>query len=312
MKAPRSWVWRLAGEFLPSPWGVALVLVAGALVAAELALASLIGLLVFTAKDGPTMALDLHDMLFAGLVGPIVVALLWLAALLPNRTGFRAVLLLGTAAVIAAAGTSCAISAKHVDPKGGMLVAGLVTYIPALLGTLIVAFGALVAVPLQVRRTGERASEEWLADRIRNGAVLATDAATALGQTEAWIHDVAINLVADGLLDLRHTDGWLVSRDQVAIGMASIVAACQARARLPIPELLSTVELPEALGRPWLDELAADPSVPLTIDRDADVILWDIAVSHGQMTWCPRCGGPEHLAGGRLVRCSGCSWEREP
>lgn len=312
MRAPRHWFWRLLGQFIPSVWGLTLALLAFSLIGAELAFASLVGLLVFTADDGPRLALDLHDMLFAGLVGPIAAALLWLAAMLPGRLGFRAVLLLGTAVVLAAGGTSCAVTGWHIDDKGGLVALGLFTYGPALLATGLIALAAFVTVPWRVRADGEAQAEVWLAERVKRSPVPVHDAAAQLGRSTAWVEDVAVSLVADGLLELRPTAGWLVSRDQVADGMQRLLSALRDAPRQSVPELLLACTIPEALGRPWIDELAADPDLPVTVDREADRVLWDASTGVTETTWCPRCGGPEHVVGAGLVRCRGCGWEREP
>ena len=315
MPPPRGWVRRMAAQLRPSVAAGVLLSMVLLLLGLELGGSSLIGLLfqAVSPGEGAYVALQLHDLLFALLVAPVATCLLGLAATLGSAMGFRA-LLLGlqslVLAIAAVAGTILFLGEPNGLPAAGVM---FFCYGTAALAAAVLALGATVAAFTAARQQEVREAELWVAGRLgATGWLAVDDAADTLGHPAAWVHDLAVRLVVDHQLPVRHQGGWLVSRDRVATSMARLVAALSERGRATLAELASAIETPEALCQGWVDELALDPALPIAVDRDRGEVLWDPHTAARDTTWCPRCGGPEHLAGGGLVRCTACGSEREP
>jgi len=308
---------RTLAEFQPSVVAALLLALALAIVGLELGATSLLSLLLeFAAKrDGAGMGIALHNLSYSLLVAPVVSGLLVIAAALPSRIGFRMVLLLALAAVLALGGTSCA-TMPLVDPSTegtwdtALSVLGAVLYGPATLAALALALGAALTVPSRVRAAGIAQAEEWLVGQLTEvGWARLDDAARALDRTDEEVRDLALHLAVARYLPLRLQSPYVVHRDATARGMAQLVAVVETHGRVLLSDLGEHVKAPVELTSRWIDELASDPALPLTVDREQGAVLWRVG-EHIDMSWCPRCGGPEHRVGGGVLRCASCDGER--
>ncbi len=310
----RSPAGRLLAQLRPSVPAAGLPALVLLLIGVEIGLSSGMALLFrWVDPAGALAALQFHDLIFALLLGPLAAALLGLAAMLDSGMGFRAVLLAGQSLVLLGAMVSgTTVFAMEDD---GAFAAGVMFFLygPAALGAATLALGAAVSAASAARELGVHEAELWIAARLgRAGWLDVGEASTALGRGEDWVHDVAVRLVVDHRLPVRHQGRWLVTRDHVARGMARTLDELARGKRRTVDELAGTLSVPAELASSWVDELALDPTLPVTVDRERGAVLWEAATGTVGTTWCPRCGGPEHLAGGGLVRCTGCGGEREP
>ncbi len=322
-RAPQRWMRRALAEFQPSVVAallLALALAIVAIVGIEIGATSLLSLLLglLADRDGAGVGITLHTLSYSLLVAPVVSGLLVVAAALPSRIGFRMVLLMALAAVLALGGTSCA-TMPLVDPSAEgtrdttlFLVLGAVLYGPATLAALALALGAALTVPSRVRAAGVEQAEEWLIGQLSEvGWARLDDAAHVLDRTESEVRDLALHLAVARDLPLRLQIPYVVHRDATARGMAQLVSVVETQGRVLLCDLGDHVKAPVELASRWVDELAADPALPLTVDRDQDAVLWRVG-GHIDMSWCPRCGGPEHRVGGGVLRCGSCDGERAP
>jgi hypothetical protein len=293
-----------------------LLALALAVVGLELGASSLLGLVFqLVVGDGAEVGIVLHSLSYSILVAPLVAGLLVVAAALPSRIGFRLVLLLALAAVFALAMTSCAtmpLVGPETESQGDltMMVVGLVCYGPATLAALALALGAVATLPGQVRADGRAQAEDWLVGQLEQvGWVRLDAAAQALDASEAQVRGLALHLAVARYLPMRMQGAYVVHRDATAHTLAKLLATIEAEGRVRLADLADRVSAPDDLVQPWVDELAADPALPLTVDRGQGAVLWRIGASL-EMSWCPRCGGPEHQVGGGVLRCASCDGER--
>lgn len=301
--------WR--SYLLPSPAALALVSVAGAMVALGLACATL-----YSASDSTTFAdaLGRFSFVFGIMALPLVALLLLGAAVREKRALPRGLVIGGSALAIALSGlfTSLGISADPESPP----VAGAATFLFLFVPLVIVLAGFALYF----------ASKGWpetraaiLADRERRaiqmiesrGEVTIADLATELGLPVDECDDLV-----DTALQAERLHGWhdaqrgrVYSAAALRERQSRLAAIVLARGQIRLDDLDRELNAPHDLVRTWIYELVKRGEFTGYVNWDERMLYSAEAQRLTEAGRCPNCNGELSLAGKGVIRCRYCSSE---
>lgn len=301
-------------QLLPSWTGSTLGLLGALVYGTGLLFGGFLWLATVNGETGVRDGLTAH-ILLSWFVVPLTAALWGLGALMPGRTAGRGLLLLGTAAVLASGGVSCAEVAMLANARP----VGAWTFSLASYGTLAlmaaIGGGALVVfTPVWMRAELESERLRWLSRQLELRGTVSIDAVgRALAVGPEVVRELAVDLVADGDEALRweESTGRLSRVAHVQAQLQRLIGEVERRGRCPLAELAVEVQEPVGVVEAHLDELIAAGTLRASIDREGGEVVHMPEVSAVAMVWCGGCGGPVRPVGGGLGRCAACGREVE-
>ena len=301
--------WR--SYLLPSPAALALVSVAGAMIALGLACATL-----YSASDSTNFADAAGRFAFVfGLIAMPLVALLLLGAAIREKRALpRGLVISGSTLAIVLSGlfTSIGIGA---DPEASPAV-GAATFLFFCVPPAIVLFGFALYFASKgwpETRAAIHADREHRAIQMieSRGEVTLADLAAELGLRVDECDDIV-----DTALQAERLYGWHdAQRGQVYSAaalrerqnrLASIVLA---RGQIRLDDLERELSAPQNLVRTWIYELVKHGEFTGYVNWDERMLYSAEAQRLTEAGRCPNCNGELSLAGKGVIRCRYCSSE---
>ena len=301
--------WR--SHVLPAPAALALVSVAGAMIALGLACATL-----YSASEAQTFAdgVGLFSFVFGVIAIPLAALLLLGAAIREKRALPRGLLIGGAALAVLLSGlfTSVGIGSDvESSPEVGAATFLFLFVPPAILlfgfGLYYVAKGwpetrSAIAVDREQRAI------QMIEDR---GELRLSDLAAELGLRV----DECDNLVEAALRD-GHFHGWHDARRGLVYSDTALrerqdrlAAIVLARGQIRLDDLERELSAPHDLARTWIYELVRRGEFTGYVNWDERMLYSAEAQRLTAAGRCPHCNGELSLAGKGVIRCRYCSSE---
>ena len=301
--------WR--SHLLPSPAALALVSVAGAMIALGLACATL-----YSASDSTNFAdaVSRFSFVFGFLALPLIALLLLGAAVREKRALPRGLLIGGSALAILLSGlfTSLGISS---DAESSPAV-GAATFLFLFVPPAIVLFGFALYFTSKgwpetraaILADQERRAIQMIESR---GEVTLADLAAELGVRVDECDDMV-----DTALQAERLYGWHDAQRGRVYSAAALLerqnrlaAIVLARGQLRLDDLDRELSAPQDLVQTWIYELVKRGEFTGYVNWDERMLYSAEAQHLTEAGRCPNCNGELSLAGKGVIRCRYCSSE---
>ena len=309
MFKPFTTYWR--SHIMPSPAALALVSVAGALIALGLACSTVYSL---SAGTSSTDGLGRFVFSFGCMALPVVALLLLIGAWRDQRSLPRGLMIGGSALIILLSGifTSIAMGLDAEMP----LVTSVSTFLLVFVPVIILLFGIALyftskGLP-ELRAAIAADRERRLIQMIEaRGEVTLTDLADELG-----IRVDACDEIVDAALKSERFFGWhdaargrVYSAKELGERQTRLAAIVTARGQIRMDDLARELSAPGDLTRTWMYELVRRGEFSGYINWDEGVLYSKEAQRLTEAGRCPHCNGELSLAGKGVIRCRYCSSE---
>lgn len=301
--------WR--SHILPAPAALALVSVAGALVALALACS-----LIYSLSAGISSAdgLGRFAFTFGCMALPVVALLVLIGAWRETRSLPRGVMFGGAALILLLSGflTTIAMGLDADTPfeaSAGLLLIFFVPVVILLLGVaLYFTSKGWPELRAAIAADRERRAIQMIEAR---GEVTLTDLADELG-----IRVDACDDLVEAALKTERFFGWhdagrgrVYSAKELRERQTRLAAIVTARGQVHMDDLAHELSAPRDLTRTWIYELVKRGEFSGYINWDEGVLYSREAPALTEAGRCPNCNGELSLAGKGVIRCRYCSSE---
>jgi hypothetical protein len=301
--------WR--SHLMPSPAALALVSVAGALVALALACSTIYGV---SAGTSPADSLERFAFTF-GVMGLPVVTFLLLIGAMRDKHPLPRGLMIGSSALLLLAGGFFTSLAMGLDSDVSLVASsGLFLLFFAPVGIVLLGIALyFVSKGWPELRTAIAADRERRAIQMieARGDVTLTDLAHELG-----IRVDACDDLVEAALKSERFFGWhdapqgrVYSAKELRERQTRLAAIVTVRGQIHMDDLAHELSAPRELTRIWMYELVKRGEFTGYINWDEGVLYSKEARVLTEAGRCPNCNGELSLAGKGVIRCRYCSSE---